>query len=468
MKARLIPWLAAQQDLSGWLYWYTNWGFRHSPPALDPTTKVVVPLGSLNHSSGQSSYDPAVHYGVRVASEDGNLMYAGENGPLSSQRLELLRMGWDDRVLLALLDPARRRDLASVLVRSANNFTFDHALLERMRREAARAIGVRQCAAKLDDSSGTHVRPLRQARVSQTLYNGGEAAIDHDHIVVVVGAMDSRIMVLKSDDHSGAEAGVAAAAATTAFEHEAAPPSKVVEAWSPLTAADTASTASPGLLPLPPMGWMSWLRFLCETDCAAHPKACINDDLYRSTAEALVREGFAAAGYTGVHIDDCWAAKARDPVTKRMVADPARFPAGIKSIADYMGARNLSLGLYSDQGATTCGGYPGSEGFEALDAATFRAWGVSYLKLDGCNALQGVPGTQYPCCPGMPCYAEYAKGYPAMGEALHSHAGSRDIVYACSWPAYLGDHEDTKPWEAIIAAGCNIWRSWTGQSKDYL
>ena len=53
---------------------------------------------------------------------------------------------------------------------------------------------------------------------------------------------------------------------------------------------------------------------------------CINADLFYSTADALLAGGFAAAGYTGVHIDDCWAAKERDPITKQMVPDPARFP----------------------------------------------------------------------------------------------------------------------------------------------
>ena len=143
-------------------------------------------------------------------------------------------------------------------------------------------------------------------------------------------------------------------------------------------------------LPLPPMGWMSWLRFLCNTDCAAQPNACINADLYRSTADALVEGGFANAGYVGVHIDDCWAAKQRDAVSKQMLPDPVRFPgpsgSGIKLLGDYLALRNLTLGLYSDQGVKTCGGFPGSVGYEELDAATFRSWGVGYL-LTPCTAL---------------------------------------------------------------------------------
>ena len=59
----------------------------------------------------------------------------------------------------------------------------------------------------------------------------------------------------------------------------------------------------------------------------------------------------------------------------------------------------------------TCEGFPASAGHEALDAATFAAWGVDYLKVDGC----GDPGY-------------YPVGYPAMGEALAN--ASRPIEYS--------------------------------------
>ena len=51
-----------------------------------------------------------------------------------------------------------------------------------------------------------------------------------------------------------------------------------------------------------------------------------------------------------------------------------------------------------------------------------------------------------------------AAGYPKMGHALQS--SGRDIVYSCSWPAYLGSNETEKPFAAMIAAGCNLWRNW--------
>ena len=48
--------------------------------------------------------------------------------------------------------------------------------------------------------------------------------------------------------------------------------------------------------------------------------------------------------------------------------DPSRFPSGFKALGDYMHAKNVSFGIYSDMGTNTCGGYPGSEGFEDIDA----------------------------------------------------------------------------------------------------
>jgi hypothetical protein len=36
-----------------------------------------------------------------------------------------------------------------------------------------------------------------------------------------------------------------------------------------------------GLALTPPMGWMSWAKFFCETDCKKHPFSCINEQLYK-------------------------------------------------------------------------------------------------------------------------------------------------------------------------------------------
>jgi hypothetical protein len=53
--------------------------------------------------------------------------------------------------------------------------------------------------------------------------------------------------------------------------------------------------------------------------------------------------------------------------------------------------------------------------------------------------------------------SKYPQGYRAMGDALQ--ASGRDIVYSCSWPAYLGDDESEKPFGTFIEDGCNLWRN---------
>ena len=76
-----------------------------------------------------------------------------------------------------------------------------------------------------------------------------------------------------------------------------------------------------------------------------------------------------------------------------------------------------------------------------LDAATFAKWGVDYLKVDGCGPAD-----------------YYAHGYRAMGAALEG--SGRDVVYSCSWPAYLAANESDKPFGEFVMDGCNLWRNW--------
>ena len=210
-----------------------------------------------------------------------------------------------------------------------------------------------------------------------------------------------------------------------------------------LVTASVAQDPSGGLAKTPPMGWMSWQAFRCEVDCARHPYSCINEDLYKSTALAMKEGGYVEAGYVGVHIDDCWEGTQpeRDSAGK-LYPNPQRFPSGMQSLSRYMQSLGASLGIYSDEGTKTCGGYPGSKGYEEIDAKTFEEWEIDYLKLDGCyNSGQGYPD-----------------GYAAFGKALR--ALSRPIVYSCSWPAYLGGNETAKPFDKMISAGCNLWRNW--------
>ncbi len=90
-----------------------------------------------------------------------------------------------------------------------------------------------------------------------------------------------------------------------------------------------------GLARTPPMGWMSWAKFMCQTDCAKHPLTCISERLYTTMADLLVKEGYADAGYKMVNVDDCWPSHQRDS-QGRLQADPVRFPHGIPWLANYV------------------------------------------------------------------------------------------------------------------------------------
>jgi alpha-galactosidase len=61
-------------------------------------------------------------------------------------------------------------------------------------------------------------------------------------------------------------------------------------------------------------------------------------------AHKLVEEGFAAAGYTFVNLDDAWSGPMRSS-SGRLQGDSQRFPHGMKWLADRLHGMGLKLGL---------------------------------------------------------------------------------------------------------------------------
>ena len=183
-----------------------------------------------------------------------------------------------------------------------------------------------------------------------------------------------------------------------------------------------------GLARTPPMGWNSWNHFGCD----------VSEQLVRETADAIVASGMRNAGYRYVVIDDCWEV-ARDS-SGTLVADSGRFPHGIKALADYVHAKGLGLGIYTDAGSNTCQGRPGTLGHEEQDARTFAAWGVDYVKEDWCHAK----GLDAPTL------------YRRFREALE-RAGRPIIFSLCEWGS-------NQPWEWAPGIG-HLWRT-TGDISD--
>ena len=52
-----------------------------------------------------------------------------------------------------------------------------------------------------------------------------------------------------------------------------------------------------GLARTPPMGWLAWERFRCNTDCENDPHNCISERLFMQMADLLITEGYYEAGY---------------------------------------------------------------------------------------------------------------------------------------------------------------------------
>lgn len=193
-----------------------------------------------------------------------------------------------------------------------------------------------------------------------------------------------------------------------------------------------------GLALTPPRGWMQWERFRCNTNCSADPDNCISERLFKQIADVMVTDGYLAAGYQYVAIDDCWMAPERGP-DGRLRPDPDRFPNGMKALADYMHSKGLKLGIYADMGILTCKKYPGSKFYLQLDAQTFASWEVDMLKLDCCYAGDLI---------------DLQTGYQVM--TLYLNSTGRPILYDCSWPLCAGPKPDYKS----ISQHCNMWRNY--------
>jgi alpha-galactosidase len=197
-----------------------------------------------------------------------------------------------------------------------------------------------------------------------------------------------------------------------------------------LALANSAYALDNGLARTPPMGWNTWVKY----------ELAIDEGLVRSMADAMVSTGMRDAGYHYVIVDAGWKGKGRD-ADGRLSVDRSKFPSGMKALAEYVHSKGLKFGLYTDAGEQDCvSGAPGSRDHEELDAATFAAWGVDFVKEDWCKA-EGLDAKE---------------AYGRMSAALRK-TGRPMLFSMCEWG-------DNKPWE--WAAGiANMWRT-TGDNQD--
>lgn len=165
------------------------------------------------------------------------------------------------------------------------------------------------------------------------------------------------------------------------------------------------------LAPTPPMGWNTWNTF--QTN--------INEQMLRDMVDTYVSSGMRDAGYKYFVLDDGWMSMERD-ANGNLVADPKKFPSGMKAFADYVHSKGMKFGIYNCAGTRTCAGYPGTHGYEYQDARLYASWGVDFLKYDWCNTDS----------------INARDAYKTMSLALQ--ASGRPIVFnLCEW----GNHQ---PW----------------------
>ncbi|KIX96119.1 uncharacterized protein Z520_08374 [Fonsecaea multimorphosa CBS 102226] len=178
-----------------------------------------------------------------------------------------------------------------------------------------------------------------------------------------------------------------------------------------------ASLSYNGLAQTPQMGWDTYNAY----------GLAYNESTILTNAERLVSLGFRDLGYRVVIFDDAMTELNRS-ANGTLIGNAAKFPSGLQSIANQLHGYGLYFGVYSSAGKYTCGGYPGSLGYETQDATWWASMGADYLKYDNCynEGLSGTPKLSQ-------------DRYAAMSNALNSTG--RNFVYSlCNWG-------DDKPWE---------------------
>jgi len=175
----------------------------------------------------------------------------------------------------------------------------------------------------------------------------------------------------------------------------------------------------------PPMGWISWNLF----------EGNISEDIVKQLADAMVETGLKDAGYQYIILDDLWHG-GRDK-EGYVYPDSAKFPNGMKAVADYVHSKGLKFGIYTDVAEYTCAGMVGSYGYEEKDAQTYAEWEIDYVKVDYCHAPADL-------WTAIDRYEKFIKAIRATG---------RPIVFAvCEWG-------QRAPWLWGAQIGANLWRT---------
>ncbi|MFE9433988.1 alpha-galactosidase D [Streptomyces sp. NPDC006640] len=262
-------------------------------------------------------------------------------------------------------------------------------------------------------------------------------------------------------------------------------------------------TSTDPLAAKPYMGWSSW-----SMQSSKYPGLNPDGDYSWLTEANVLKQTDALAGklkkygYDHVNIDAGWwrdnAWKPEFDQYARQKADPARFPRGMKAVADHIHAKGLKAGIYLpvglekeayDDGKAPIWNAPGcttadivygdlrtTNGWDSaykLDftdpcaqkyidsqAKMFSDWGYDFLKLDGVGPGSFKNGDNYD---NVADVAAWHQAIAAAGRPVHLEISwSLDIGHAADWKKYSnGWRVDTD-----VECYCNTLVSWENSVDD--
>lgn len=170
----------------------------------------------------------------------------------------------------------------------------------------------------------------------------------------------------------------------------------------------------------PMMGWSSWNAYMVD----------ISDSILAHQANLMVEKGLLEAGYNFVNIDDGFFGE-RDSAGF-MMPHRERFPkgsAGMRELVNYIHAKGLKAGIYSDAGHNTCGSSynhdlnglgAGLWKHEVQDAERyFNEWDFDFIKIDYCG--------------GRDLGMDVEERYTRIREVIDSVAGRPIEMNICRW-----------------------------------
>src|SRR6266540_2437177 len=266
--------------------------------------------------------------------------------------------------------------------------------------------------------------------------------------------------------------------------------------------APPAVASNNGLSIRPAMGWSSW----------SFVRRWPDETKIKAQADAMVSSGLAGHGYVYINLDDFWQLCDGNGFVVdsfgRWVADPAKFPNGIKAVADYVHGRGLKFGFYVTPGipknavlhntpiegtsfhaadiANTalleknynCKNMyfiyyckPGAQAYVDSWARQFASWGVDYLKIDGVGSSD-IPDVEAWAGAlrrsGRPINYALSNNLPISDAATwqrlaNSWRTQGDVECYCG-PGPNGSGYPLTTWSRVTTrfASASAWQPWAG------